>query len=302
MCARPGARSVAGMTRRTIGLVAAAGAAAATLGAAGAAQAAAIYGGSTHDGEAIVLTTDAAATTLKTATISYHADCGDKGMYSVAGQYTIGKPQPGFSPGQFDLIASKNAKGSFAAKQLVAQNLGDHIAVIAFNVQGKLKGTRASGTLSATVTVSDMATRAVAGTCATGTVRWAAARAPGTIFGGATSQDEPVVLRVSGRKISDLMFGWSTHSCAPDATHSYSYPEQLSNFKLGSSGAFKGAFTYPVTFGDGTKRTFDYRLGGTVGATKAKGTIAIKFTDTDAAGAQTQACDSGPLTFKATTG
>ena len=61
---------------------------------------------------------------------------------------------------------------------------------------GKLTAKRASGTLSAIAKVTEKATGAEVTSCQTGERRWVAARDPGVIYGGATSQGEPIVLRL----------------------------------------------------------------------------------------------------------
>jgi hypothetical protein len=53
---------------------------------------------------------------------------------------------------------------------------------------------------------------------------------------------------------------------------------------------------------DGGSRRFDYALTGRVARRVGRGTLRIALTGTDAAGAKTLSCDSGGVSWKATTG
>jgi len=271
-------------------------AAAPSAGAAGS-----VYGGTTSRGEAIVLQADKSAATLKSVVIGWRADCSDGNHLSSSGELTATTPTPGFSPGFDDLLMSRNAKGRFAGTQAGGGTSGDDALAITVDVAGKLGRARATGTLRAVVKAIDPATGATAFTCDTGPVRFAAARSPGTIFGGRTSQGEPAVVRVDAKRrmISDVITTWRTSSCTPAA--SFRFPDAFGNFRVKSTGAFGGAFTYDASF-DGTKRHFAYTLSGRVSKTKTTGSLRVTFNDADATGAQTMACDSGGITFKAQTG
>ena len=50
----------------------------------------------------------------------------------------------------------------------------------------------------------------------------------------------------------------------------------------------------------GGSRRFDYVLAGKVGKAVARGRLQVKITETDAAGAPLPTCDTGPMTWKAT--
>ena len=101
--------------------------------------------------------------------------------------------------------------------------------------------------------------------------------------------------------ISDLLITWRTASCTPDA--GFSFPDGFEGLRLKSTGGFAdtSAPVYALSDGSGT-RHFAYKLSGHVSKTSVKGALRVTFNDTDANGAQTLACDSGAITFKATTG
>jgi hypothetical protein len=262
-----------------------------------------VYGGTTSAGEAIVLRADKSGATLKSAVIGWRADCSDGGDFPGYTELTATDAQPGFSPGYRDLLMSRNAKGRFAGTQIGGGGDGTTVMTLSVDVTGKLAPARASGTLHAVVKSMDVATGATAFSCDTGLLRYTASRAPGAIFGGRTSQEEPVVVRVDRKRhvVSDLIATWRTSTCTPDA--SFSFPDGFSGLKLKGTGGFGGTYAddYPLAGGTG-KRHFAYALSGHVLKTKATGSLRVTFNDADASGAQTMACDSGGITFKATTG
>jgi hypothetical protein len=262
----------------------------------------AVFGGTTSVGEPIVLKSDAKLAALTSAVIGWHAKCDDGSGFPGATALTPTTATPGFNPQYHDLLMSRNAKGKFAGEQLYGAGGSSTVAAVVVDVAGRLTATKASGTLSAMVKLTDAATGNSAGACSTGTLRWKASRAPGSIFGGSTSQEYPLVLRVDAARkhVSDLITSWDTHTCTPAG--SYSVPEHLGNFALKSTGAFAAAWSDASPMNGGGKEGVSYQLAGRVKRTAAKGTLHVAFTDTDAAGAQTLACDSGGIAWKAATG
>jgi hypothetical protein len=280
-------------------LTAAAGTAAAVLAASPPAHAAdAVYGGTTRDGAAIVLKADQKAQRLSSLVVSWIATCGQGSHFGNSATLKPAKPTPGFEPGPGDLLVERNAKGRFSGSQLAAEDLGDNVAGTVVKVEGKLSRTKASGTLSATVTIFDKASHNQVDTCKA-TTKFAAAHAPRTIYGGATSQDEPVVLRVTRRKVDDLIVTWEA-SCQPQGF--MRVPDHFGNFSVKSSGAFGSPFSDDVGMDDGGKAHVDYTVLGKVAKTAVKGTLRVKFNESDAAGTATTFCDSGGITYQATTG
>jgi hypothetical protein len=299
MCTRAGARSVAGMSRRLIPLAAAAAMAA---GPSPAQAAGWMYGGTTRDGEPIAVTAGKGAKKLTAMVISWSATCDGGGRYMRGSALTPMVPQPGFAAGPHDLVMTRNAKARFRGTHAYGEDLGGGmLGAVIVTVDGRLGRSRASGTLSATVKVADASGNAV-DSCQTGTVRWSASRAPGKVFAGATSQENPVVIRVDARRrsVSDVLLAWDSSTCTPDA--SYRYPEHFGNFRLSRAGAFGDPFTQDYPMDDGSKRTFAYRVSGRVTKTAARGTFHATMTDVDPAGAQTLSCDSGNVSWKAVTG
>ena len=122
-----------------------------------------------------------------------------------------GGSDAGFDPGARELATSRNGKRRFAGTQVAGFDLGDHAG-------------RRHGPTRRQVPRGEGVRHAVGGRqhrrqcepsgsggCRTGTVRWAATRSPGRIYGGKTSQDEPLVLRVDAghKSVSDVITGWA---------------------------------------------------------------------------------------------
>ena len=260
-----------------------------------------VFGGSTKAGEAIVLKGDAKAQRLTSAVIAWRANCADGSYYATSTALTPTQATPGFSPGFRDLMMSRNAKGRFAGTQLAGQSGTGFAAAVSVDLAGKLTGKRASGTLHAHVDLIDPVSNASLGSCDTGTVRFAAGHSPGTIYGGQTSQEEPVVVRVDAerRMVSDLIAGWDTRTCTPDG--SFHIGDHLGGFALKRTGGFGDSWTADYPMDGGGKRSFAYAVAGRATKTTVKGTLHVGITQADATGAQALACDTGSIAFKALT-
>jgi hypothetical protein len=290
--------------RRAIGLAGAAAALVTMLAAApGALAANAVYGGSTSGGEAIVVNADKARKRLRTAVVAWKADCGDGPYFATGSALTASKTSPGFTPDPGELLMSRNGKRRFAGMQHGAVDLGDSIGAVEVRLEGRLGAKAASGTLSAKVAIIDKATGNQQQTCTTGRMRWKAARSPGRVYAGRTSQDQPFVARLDARRkrITDLLVSWDSSSCRPEGfVH---YGESLSNFGLASTGRFADSWDDTEQGADGNAARITYAVAGRVARRgAARGTLRIGVTWTDAAGATTRSCDSGAVSWKATTG
>jgi hypothetical protein len=266
-----------------------------------AATAAPVFGGSTAAGEPIVLTTDPKAKKLRSVVIAWVARCEDGMLFPGAIELTAVSADSGFSPDVRDLTMSRNGEGRFAGVQVAGWDLGAQLAGVELRLSGKLTARRASGTLAANVEISDSATGQATGNCRTGTVRWSATRDPGRVYGGATSQEEPIVLRLDRRRraVTDVIVGWQAGKCDPPENF-FRYGERFVNFQL-RSGRFGDAFTDSVNVPDGNI-DYGYDLSGTVARRSARGRIRVKVTRTDANGAPMVACDSGNVSWRARTG
>ena len=293
-------RSVAGMRPSLLPRLAAAVlTTAAALAAAAPAHAAdAVFGGSSRGGDPIVLKADPATAVLRSIVISWRAQCSDGTFFPGGGPLTPAEPQavPGFVANPNELLMSRNAKGRFSGTQLG----GTSNAAINVTVDGKLKAGTARGTLRAMVKVIDPATGAAVTSC-TASQNWVAARSPGVVYAGGTSQGQPFVLRVDAKHkhVDDVLTSWFAQ-CTSDGF--YFVPDHLINFPVKSTGAFGHPFAYDVDADAGGKRHNAYTFSGKLTSKAAKGKLQVKITDTDAAGAQSDSCDTGAMSFTAATG
>jgi hypothetical protein len=262
-----------------------------------------VFGGSTSDDEAIVLTTDAKAKKLRSAVIAWRAPCTDERFFPMAVELTPVANEPGFTPGPEDLLVSKNAKGRFAGQELAIWDLGGtQTAVINVELSGKLRATRASGRLKATVSILDSATAAEVATCDTGSLKWSASRAAGRIYGGKTTQDEPVVVRLDRkrRKVADILVGWQTSTCQPPDFY-MAIGDRFTNLSIRSN-RFGEAFESSYPMDGGGQMAFAYDVAGTVSRRSIRGTLRVTLKRADAAGTTDLTCDSGAIAWRAATG
>jgi hypothetical protein len=276
--------------------------AAAALTAPPAARAAdAVYGGTTKDGDAIVVTADQHAQALRSLGIAYLAHCAGGSKFPGFAQLTPTVAQPGFQPDNGDLIVTRNAKGRFSGTQLAAFSSDTMTGAIVVTLAGTLGPDRARGTIAVDVNVFDKATGNPVDTCSVGKRSWNAARSPGVIYGGETAQGAPLVLRLDAtrRRIADVLFSWQA-PCTPDGF--FFSREDLGNWTVKPTGAFGGPFGNDLALDAGAKRHLDYKVAGRVTKTAAKGSIQVKVADTDAAGTPGSACDTGNIAWKARTG
>jgi hypothetical protein len=261
-----------------------------------------VFGGTTDVGEAIVLKTDAKAKKLRSAVITWRAECADGRYFPFGAELTAVANEPGFTPSPDELLTSKNAKGRFAGTQMAGMDLGEMVALISVELSGKIRSGRASGRLRGTVSVLDKATGAESTTCETGSLKWSASRDAGRIYGGKTSQDQPVVVRLNrkGKRVADLIVAWESSTCEPPDSF-LRIPESFTGFAIRSR-SFSGSFDDTVQTDDGGRVAFAYNVAGKVSRRSITGTLTVNVTGTDAAGATDLTCDTGAVSWRTSTG
>lgn len=127
-----------------------------------------------------------------------------------------------------------------------------------------------------------------------------AASAVGTVFGGATTQQFPVVIETnkSGQKVVHAMIAIRL-TCTSGAIATV--PDHYGSLPV-KHGKFTRSFG-PDTIrnDDGTTTDFEGAISGTFNKarTKASGKWSLKATDHDSAGAITDTCDSGSVSWTA---
>jgi hypothetical protein len=289
------------MSRPIIRAAGAASAFAVLLAAAPSALAGSVYGGSTDGSEPMVLVGDRAAKKLQSAVIAVEADCTDGRSFPVAIRLRAVKGDRGLEGGARDLVVTRNAKGRFAGRHEITYGVGEGLALATTTLSGKLKAKRASGKLRLDVAIVDAQTSAAIQSCSSGTVRWSATRSPGRVYGGSSSQEEPVVVRVDAkhRRVEEMLAGWESSTCTPDGF--IRVGDRFTDFPL-RAGRFSDAFEQTFPLDAGGSMHLQYALAGKVKRKSASGTLHISATGADATGATTRTCDSGDVTWNATTG
>jgi hypothetical protein len=134
-----------------------------------------------------------------------------------------------------------------------------------------------------------------------GAARAVIAAAGGTVYGGASSQDFPVVIQTNRnrRRVTDAMIAIRLN-CTSGGF--FVIPDGYRDLSVSKKRKFGASFG-PTTQrnDDGTTTDFEGSISGSFNKarTKASGRWSFKATDHDAAGAVTDTCDSGSISWTA---
>jgi hypothetical protein len=134
-----------------------------------------------------------------------------------------------------------------------------------------------------------------------GAARAVAAAAGGTVYGGMTSQNFPVVIQTNRnrRRVTDAMIAIRAN-CTSGGF--FVVPDGYRDMPVSKKRKFSASFG-PTTErnDDGTTTDFEGSISGSFNKarTKASGKWSFKATDHDAAGAVTDTCDSGSISWTA---
>jgi hypothetical protein len=207
-------------------------------------------------------------------------------------------------PGEHVLAGGRLSRsGAFSGDGGGTDGFGEDSGAMQETVTGKVtRSGTASGTYSAQITLTD-ANGNAAGTCDIPKLRWTARSAAGRVFAGITSGGLPIVVEVdrAGRKVQTARFGLRA-PCTPATSGILYLADSLTNLAVSRAGAFADTFQSEFPVQSGGKVVVDYAISGRLKAKRASGSFSIKATQTDAAGAQVDVCDTGRITFKATSG
>ncbi len=134
-----------------------------------------------------------------------------------------------------------------------------------------------------------------------GSLRATTTGAGGTVYGGATGQDFPVVIETSknGRKVTKAKIAIRL-TCTSGST--LTLPDGYTGLTVNKRRRFGTSFG-PTTNrnDDGTTMDVQGAISGALNKarTKASGTWSLKVTDHDMSGAVTDTCDSGNINWTA---
>lgn len=221
--------------------------------------------------------------------MAFRAPCGNKERYAFHRTVPVGAA---IGPEGAVLVATENAAGRFRA----GYTGDERTDTLSFREHGTVQGTfgpvRAKGTLRIAVEATDALTGDRVTTCDSRTLRWELVRWPGRVYGGTTSQGEPVALFLDERRraVLDFGFGWHTGCSSDDHVD---VPDEITNFVI-RGGRFGDAFPYA----DGAGNTAQYRFAGRVlSRARATGTISVAMQTSWGA-----SCSTGRLRWSAVSG
>jgi len=252
------------------------------------------YAGSLSRGStmhAIVFGLDPTGQHVETAVVAFTASCDDgKRAPYHANMRVVEDPEMRevdgalvVSPIQPDGRFYGTYTGRFAGLPLTA------------GITARVSGNVITGSLSSTfeAPLDDGTTGTTS--CFTGTQRFGATRKPGIIYGGWTSQDEPVAMRLDSRrtKVRQLLLDWHA-TCRPSGYFDYGDP--LVNFPI-RGGRFGDRWSETRAVG-GQDLDFTYQIAGRVTRSSSSGRARLTVADTSGS----TSCPSGAISWRATSG
>lgn len=284
---------------RLIPVVAAAGVAFALT--AQPASAARVYAGQPSGDSPFQFVIALSNTGKKVSQFTFHFDvsCGTDFRSVDFGSTTSVDDEPEFFQlGRHYLICAKirgnTLSGTFMGLDRVDETT---IETMYATITGSFKAKSAKGKVAVEFIQWDAETGRTVAQCAKN-LPWRALRDPGVVYGGRTSQDEPVVLELTGnrKRISHAHLGWLAE-CSDGTWWTEAHDEfDLRPFALSRSGAFSKVFSF--SFGTGVEEV--ERFVGKVSRTRASGTFQGDVTIPTDAGNIT--CATGRVSWKAATG
>jgi hypothetical protein len=193
-------------------------------------------------------------------------------------------------PVDFKPSLSISASGRFAFTGQARSDLGTQVAMGTLKVRGTVRGRTISGLISLSGDIVESQTQQAVSHCRV-SKRFQAASAPNTIYGGVTSQNYPVVIKrvPSSAKLGLFNIAWFPN-CANGGPVYGEYVFQPP-IKAGR---------FAANFKNIGGLTLTGSLGGRIRGAMASGTFRGKFSGPR--GAVAGSCDSGPVSWKATSG
>ena len=243
------------------------------------------YAGSTSAGDAIVIVLSRDGTSVRRISTRFEATCTDGQDFD---QFVDG-------PSKRAITAS----GRFEAMASGTDDLGSGVtARKTISLKAKVKGRRITGSQRLHVDEVDAA-GAIVATCDQ-TAPFTVISARGKVFGGHTSQGGPVAVELTATRkaVRQFHIGWQS-SCTPSGA--IQIGDTLIDFPI-ASGRFGDHFTRTISVSRGEKDTLRYSLRGTIKGARVTGTFRVKATETDATGATLATCDTGAISYAASSG
>lgn len=250
------------------------------------------YGGSTSGDDPVVIVLSRHGTQVKRTHTQFAADCNS------------GNVLPFFVEASASLAISES--GRFAGVRSSEEYFADDTtARETVTLKGKVKGKKMSGSLRLHADIVD-ATGAAVDACDQ-TATFTAMSARGKVFGGHTSQHGPVVVEIAANAtaVHHFHIGWES-SCTPswadEPTGSFLVTgDTLRNFPI-TRDRFGDDFAQNSTQPNGARETLNYSLRGKIKRGRVTGTFGVKSAVADATGTTLATCDTGNVSYAASSG
>jgi hypothetical protein len=243
------------------------------------------YAGSTSADDPIVIRLSRDGTSVRRISTRYEATCTDGQEFNQ------------FVDGPLDRTIG--ASGRFAATASGADDLGSGItARKTISLKAKIRGKKLTGSQQLHVDEVDAAGVVLATCDQTATFKAISAR--GKVFGGQTTQGGPVVVELAATRktVRHFHIGWQA-SCTPSGA--FQVGDTLLDFPLAGN-RFGDDFTWNASAPTGEKQTLRYSLRGKIKRARVTGTFRVKATDIDATGVTSATCDTGAVSYTASSG
>ena len=236
-----------------------------------------------NNDDPIVLTTNPAGTSVQAIAMAARPACSNGQVVAFHRRASV-RSAPGAAT---VLVPTRNRGGRFAASLYGAGQSTSYSFSDRGSVTAALRRTIARGTLRLTISVADRSTGNAVMQCRTPTLRWTARRERGRVYGGTSSQGEPVYMSLtrSHRMVYEFGFDWHA-DCAPAGFADR--PDWLTDFGL-RAGRFGDSFGYT----DPQRNRVRGRLVGRLTRATAAGTLAITVTTPSGI-----ACSTGTFTWR----
>jgi len=247
----------------------------------------AVYGGKTRGEDPMVLWANAKGSEVTGATFTFTVRCPSGDSWPVYGDLAVRPAPKGMAIPLGVFLEQVNTARRFRLSLLADLRAGDpYGALLTMTLNGTRGARKASGTLDATVTITNTQTMELVEVCEPAPVKWTAERAPGRVFGGTTAQHEPVVVKLNAKrsKVSELRLGWYTNDCT-DPNQFMNYGDALYDFRLRGR-RFGDAFSQDFPRDDGGSNRWEYDISGKVAKTRASGSFAASVTYNEPGGSQ----------------
>jgi hypothetical protein len=229
------------------------------------------YGGSTKDGQPIVVSVNSRTGKVDRAVVMFSATCRSGTGYSFGTRLTrVG--------GDVPMRVRMQRGGRFTATSAAAEELTEgRVAGIGVVLRGRIRGRTLTGTIEGAVAIGRADSEEPDDTCTYSRRSFSAINLPGRVLTGETSQRLPVVMRLDrrARNVRTLQIGWNAN-CEPPGF--IQIPDELVRFRI-RGGAFGDDFEHTVRLEDGTERIFRYDLAGRANRRRASGTIGVEMED-----------------------